>query len=102
MKKIFSLAMALIFTGCALDNISLTSNKKTDSKKLNWQKTFGGNKDDEAKSIIQTNNGNFIIAGWTKPFRYGKSNTYIIKIDKNGHKLWQKLSEVVVGTERIL
>jgi len=55
-----------------------------------WQKTYGGNEDDVAKAIVATNDGGYIIVGYTKSFGAGKKDVYIIKINNNGQKLWQK------------
>ena len=30
-----------------------------------WEKTYGGEYNDNAKSIISTSRGEFVIAGWT-------------------------------------
>jgi predicted secreted protein len=54
-----------------------------------WDKTFGGRKDDEADAIIKVNNG-YIIAGYTDSFGAGDRDVWVIKIDKNGNKIWDK------------
>ncbi len=55
-----------------------------------WQKTFGGSKYDEAKAITPTKDGGFIVAGFTDSFGNGGEDVYLIKIDKDGNKIWQK------------
>jgi len=55
-----------------------------------WQKTFGGSDFDEANAITPTKDGGFIVAGDTKSFGNGGYDVYLIKIDKNGNKIWQK------------
>jgi len=55
-----------------------------------WSKTFGGSDEDEAWSIIQTKDGGFVVAGWTESFGNGKSDMWIVKLDKNGKKIWSK------------
>jgi len=64
---------------------------KTDAngKKL-WQKTFGGSSFDEAYSVQQTADGGFIVAGRTQSYGAGGSDSYLIKTDASGKKLWQK------------
>jgi regulation of enolase protein 1 (concanavalin A-like superfamily) len=49
-----------------------------------WTKTFGGLEQDEGRSVQQTNDGGYIIAGNTM------SNVYLIKTDNNGDTLWTK------------
>jgi len=63
---------------------------KLNSKgEVQWQKTFGGRNDDEAKSIQQTTDGGYIVAGWTKSFSSGK-DAYILKLNSKGEDEWQK------------
>jgi hypothetical protein len=65
---------------------------KTDSGgNLKWQKTFGGSGFDWGRSVQQTTDGGFIIAGST--FSFGDpyyEDIYLIKTDPNGNLLWQK------------
>jgi uncharacterized delta-60 repeat protein len=55
-----------------------------------WKKTYGGSSDDWARSIQQTSDGGYIVAGETSSFGAGYSDFYIIKLDANGNKVWQK------------
>ena len=72
-----------------------------------WQKTYGGSDHDVAEAIISTEDGGFIVAGWTKSFGNGKSDVYLIRIDKDGNKVWQKtyggsnhdVAEAIIPTE---
>ena len=57
-------------------------NKKGD---LVWDKTFGGSEDDEAHSIIQTDDGGYAVAGWTESKGAGNSDVWVIKLDENGN-----------------
>ena len=52
---------------------------------LIWDKTFGGSENDEAHSIIQTDDGGYAVAGWTKSKGAGNSDVWIIKLDENGN-----------------
>ena len=64
---------------------------KLNSKgEVEWQKTFGGEYDDGAKSIKQTTDGGYIVAGWTKSFGSGEGDVYILKLDSKGEVEWQK------------
>jgi len=55
-----------------------------------WDKTFGGSKDDEANSIAQTLDGGYIVAGFTYSKGAGKEDVWVIKLNKKGNKEWNK------------
>lgn len=57
---------------------------------LVWEKRFGGTGIDEGKWIQQTNDGGYIIAGYTNSFGAGGNDIYIIKLDSNGDYDWDK------------
>ncbi|MCE3280517.1 MAG: hypothetical protein K0S44_2708 [Bacteroidetes bacterium] len=53
-----------------------------------WTKTFGGSNDDEAKSVKQTSDGGYIIAGTTKSYGDLNGDMYIVKTNVSGDTLW--------------
>ena len=55
-----------------------------------WDKTLGGTSEDWANSIIQNKNGDYIVAGWTKSMGAGKTDVWIVKLDKRGNLVWDK------------
>jgi len=55
-----------------------------------WQKAYGGNGWDEAKSIVQTNYGALAITGLTNSFGAGNWDIWVLKLDSNGNVIWQK------------
>lgn len=67
---------------------------------LIWQKSLGGSSDDQARSIIQTADGGFAVAGYTVSTdgdvtgHHGwglfLTDYWIVKLDENGNLLWQK------------
>jgi len=57
---------------------------------LKWQKTFGANNYDFGRSVQQTTDGGYIIAGYTNSYGAGRDDVYLIKTDPNGNKKWQK------------
>jgi tetratricopeptide (TPR) repeat protein len=54
------------------------------------ENNFGGNKDERAYSIIQTQDGGYAIAGWTKSKGAGKSDGWVVKLDSEGRLIWDK------------
>ena len=66
---------------------------------LEWEQTYGGSNVDRASSIVNTSDGNFIIAGYTfsnngdVTTHHGTNETsdyWIIKIDNLGNIIWEK------------
>ncbi|WP_428740969.1 hypothetical protein [Tenacibaculum sp.] len=62
---------------------------------LQWQKNYGGTKDDKAFKIIQTNDNGFVIAGYGKSddgdvdTNEGFDDIWILKLDANGTIVWK-------------
>jgi len=62
-----------------------------------WVKTFGGSGDEDAVSVVQSNDGNYVVLSSTKSIDgdiTGKTTTdldfWLLKIDVNGEKIWDK------------
>lgn len=58
--------------------------------KLLWTKTVGGPSSDVGRSMVQTPDGGFAIAGWTNSFGAGGFDFYVVRLDANGNLLWTK------------
>ena len=60
---------------------------KTDSSgNKQWDKTFGGTGNASAKSVRQTRDGGYILAGVT-----ASADFWLMKTDSNGNKQWEKI-----------
>ncbi len=53
-----------------------------------WTKTFGGSEYDCARSVKQTVDGGFIIAGHTESYGMGLFDCWLIKTDEDGNEEW--------------
>lgn len=53
-----------------------------------WTKTFGGLKDDEFKSVIQTADGNFALTGYTKSYGDSLGDGWIFRIGILGDSIY--------------
>ncbi|MDR6460825.1 hypothetical protein J2786_003959 [Chryseobacterium vietnamense] len=60
-----------------------------------WQKTLGSSSDEEARSVIQTTDLGFFVAGniQNSPKGYGSKDVLITKLDKDG----KELSQLILG-----
>ena len=63
---------------------------------LVWEKSFGGEENDEARAIVKSSDGNFVIAGDTRSnngnvsSNNGAADLWIIKISPDGNLIWEK------------
>ena len=57
---------------------------------LIWEKTYGGEFEDVVRSIKETSDGGYILAGWTESIGSGNKDLWIYKIDENGNVIWEK------------
>lgn len=63
---------------------------------LVWEKSFGGDQIDEARAIVKSDDGNYIIAGDTRSntndvsSNNGAADLWLIKISPNGDLIWEK------------
>lgn len=63
---------------------------------LDWEKTYGGYGDEEAKSIVQTTDGGYVIAGYSTSNgadlanNHGLKDVWVFKIKSDGTLLWEK------------
>ena len=81
------------------DNTGITSDiwvVKLDSNgNISWEKCLGGTYDDKANSVLQTTNGNYIVAGWTESDdgdvigNHGGKDSWVIELNNSGEILWK-------------
>lgn len=87
------------------DDVDITNNKGSydfwvvkisNTGTLIWEKSFGGTEIDEARGIVETDDGNYIIAGDTRSLdldvtqNHGAADLWFLKISTNGDILYQK------------
>jgi uncharacterized delta-60 repeat protein len=57
---------------------------------IQWQKTYGGTGTDDARSVQQTSDGGYIVAGYTTSFGSGNPHVWVLKLNSTGGIQWQK------------
>lgn len=65
-----------------------------------WDKTFGGDNQDNLQAVLQTGSGDYLVAGYTSSGITGNKSAgsvgdpsvdyWVIKVDANGNKIWDK------------
>lgn len=62
---------------------------------IQWRGYFGGTNNDRAHSVVQSNDGGFVMAGFTESDDYDVSSTngsyefWVVKVDAFGNLLWE-------------
>jgi uncharacterized delta-60 repeat protein len=57
---------------------------------VQWERTYGGKKEDIAFSIRQTSDEGYIVAGQTESYGAGSDDYLVLKLDHKGNIQWQK------------
>lgn len=63
---------------------------------VQWRGYFGGTNNDRAHGVVQTNDGGFVMAGFTESDDYDISNTngsydfWVVKVDSFGNLIWEQ------------
>ena len=66
------------------------------SGNLAWQKCLGGGDNDDAKSVQQTADGGYMVAGYTDSNNgdvsgnHGVDDYWVVKLNESGNLVWQK------------
>ncbi|NMH89144.1 fibronectin type III domain-containing protein [Flavivirga algicola] len=91
--------------GCIVAGYTETTDNKRDmlvikldnEGKHEWNKTYTGSENEEAASIQQTNDGGYIIGGYSKSSdgdigkNNGANDALVIKTDNQGNIIWKKV-----------
>jgi len=84
MKRLIAMLLVLLImpSGFQLFKVKAGENQ--------WIKTFGGDQDDGLNCVLQTPDGGYIAAGYTKSFGAGNYDALLIKLDSQGNIIWSK------------
>jgi hypothetical protein len=55
---------------------------------MQWNKTYGGTNADYGRSVVQTGDGGYALAGYTYSFGAGNADDWLVKTDASGNQLW--------------
>jgi hypothetical protein len=76
------------FNGVNYDSLLIKLSAGGDTE---WQNTYGGAYSDQATSILQTDDGGYLMAGWTYSFSHGDRDIWVLKLRPDGELQWQQL-----------
>jgi len=90
-QKSITLSDGYLFSGKAIfseDNTDILLFKTDFQGNMLWKKRFGGPGIDETPDMIETNTGNFILAGFSGSFHENRNNDlYLLEVSANGDSL---------------
>ncbi len=55
---------------------------------LLWERAYGGDYDDYARSVLQLSDGGYVFTGYTNSSGAGGYDVYLVKTDASGYFLW--------------
>ena len=55
-----------------------------------WSQTYGGTENDGALSLLQTSDGGYAMAGFTRSFGAGEDDFWLVKTDEAGGMQWNR------------
>ena len=83
----FAVAGSASPVGRGSDAILIETDSNGDTK---WTKSFGGEYNDEARSLILTSDGGYALGGFSWSYGAGLSDFWLVKIDEEGRLEWQR------------
>jgi len=81
------------------DGLILKINEKG---KIIWKKNIGGNKQEEILKLIPAWDGGYIGIGHIYTNEKSERNIWILKIDENGNKIWDKIINLYKNNDEIV
>jgi len=88
-KNLLIPIMAIILILFTFYILTTPDNKPSESEVV-WSKTFGGNNNEEGYYVLSTDDNGCITLGYTQSYSNNLSDIYLVKIDKDGNKEWEK------------
>ncbi|MGB2764754.1 MAG: CFI-box-CTERM domain-containing protein [Candidatus Aminicenantaceae bacterium] len=84
----YILTGSIEFFGAGAEDVLVLKLSRTGE--IEWQRAYGGEDKDTAYSILQTNDGGYLIGGNTCSFGTGEEDFLIIKLSPSGGIEWQR------------
>jgi len=93
---LLSISTGILFS-CGKNDDTIIIPEETFTGEIEFVKTFGGSNEDDAVSVVQSDDGGYAVLGSTKSNdgdlvgKIGNDSDYwLLKLDSNGNKLWSK------------
>jgi len=77
------------------DDWLATSIMKLDVKgDVVWEKTYTGVGRASGRDVIEAQDGGFVVMGWTETEQSTGGRVWILDIDRDGNKLWERILDI--------
>ncbi|UCE12478.1 MAG: hypothetical protein JSV04_09810 [Candidatus Heimdallarchaeota archaeon] len=84
----FGLAGATYSFGVGKSDIWLI--KLDNEGSIQWEKTLGGAGDEVASTLLETDDGDFVLTGYTSSYGAGNTDIWLLKTDSKGNLLYSQ------------
>lgn len=84
------IAAGSVDTLCAYLEMDMLLVKFDGSGNVTWSKTFGGVGRDDGRSVVQTEDGGYLLAGYTACYGAGLDDVYLVKTNALGETVWTR------------
>jgi hypothetical protein len=64
--------------------------KTDEAGNMQWNRTYGGTDGDYAFSLVETSDGRYTIAGYTRSYGAGRDDFWLIRVDSSGNAEWNQ------------
>jgi hypothetical protein len=64
--------------------------KTNSSGGMMWNQTYGGAGDDEAYSVVQSNDTGYAVVGYTNSYGTGEIDAWLVRTDSSGNAQWSQ------------
>ncbi len=72
---------------CLLLSFTILHSQTLDSL---WYKAYGGSENDRGFTVMEDDDGVYLVAGSTESYTNGGRDAYLLKLDNNGDPIWEK------------
>jgi hypothetical protein len=77
----------------AQQQLKLSGLESSEPPEIEWNQTYGGAGDECARSVVQTAEGGYALAGHTNSYGAGSYDFWLVKTDANGNVEWNRTYE---------
>lgn len=74
----------------AILTLAVVTLSELPAQSIQWTQTYGGSGQDGAESMVSTDDGGLVIAGFKSPTAFGYKDVLLMKTNASGNELWSR------------